>query len=41
MTPIHHHFEELGWDEDKVVMRFWIVSAALAVLGFAMPFSLC
>lgn len=40
MTPIHHHFEQLGWDEDKVVMRFWIVSAALAVLGFALYFPL-
>lgn len=40
MAPLHHHFEQKGWDEDKVVMRFWIVSAALAVLGFAMYFSM-
>lgn len=40
MSPLHHHFEKKGWDENKVVMRFWIVSAALAVLGFAMYFSI-
>ena len=40
MAPIHHHFEKLGWDEDKVVLRFWIVSAAFAVLGFALYFKL-
>ena len=40
MAPIHHHFEKLGWDEDKVVLRFWIVAAAFAVLGFALYFKL-
>ena len=40
MAPIHHHFEKLGWDENKVVLRFWIVSAAFAVLGFALYFKL-
>ena len=35
MTPIHHHFEE-----NKVVSRFWIVSAAFAALGFALYFQL-
>lgn len=32
-TPIHHHFEASGWPEPKVVMRFWIVSAVMAVIG--------
>ena len=40
MAPIHHHFEKLGWDENKVVLRFWIISAAFAVLGFALYFKL-
>ena len=40
MAPIHHHFEKLGWDEDKVVLCFWIISAAFAVLGFALYFKL-
>ena len=40
MAPIHHHFEELGWDETKVVIRFWLVAAAFAVLGFALYFKL-
>jgi len=40
MAPIHHHFEKLGWDEGKVVLRFWIVSAAFATLGFALYFTL-
>lgn len=33
MTPIHHHFELSGWDEVKVVNRFWMVSAVLAFFG--------
>lgn len=36
MTPIHHHFEKKGWAEQKVVVRFWIVSAAFVTLGFAL-----
>ena len=40
MAPIHHHFEKMGWDENKVVLRFWIVAAAFAVLGFALYFKL-
>jgi phospho-N-acetylmuramoyl-pentapeptide-transferase len=35
MAPIHHHFEQLGWSESKVVIRFWIISFVLAVLGLA------
>ena len=40
MTPIHHHFEQMGWAENKVVIRFWIVTAAFASLGFALYFQL-
>jgi phospho-N-acetylmuramoyl-pentapeptide-transferase len=35
MAPIHHHFEQLGWKESTVVIRFWIISIVLAVLGLA------
>ncbi|WP_226017187.1 phospho-N-acetylmuramoyl-pentapeptide-transferase [Novosphingobium sp. FKTRR1] len=35
MAPIHHHFEQLGWRESTVVIRFWIVSIVLALLGLA------
>ena len=35
MTPLHHHFEQLGWPESKIITRFWIVAALLAVLGLA------
>ena len=34
MAPIHHHFEFLGWEENKIVVRFWIVQAAFSALGF-------
>ena len=40
MAPIHHHFERLGWAETKVVIRFWIVSAAFGALGLALFFQL-
>ena len=33
MAPIHHHFELRGWTEEKTVMRFWIVHAAVVLLG--------
>jgi phospho-N-acetylmuramoyl-pentapeptide-transferase len=33
-SPLHHHFEELGWPETRIVARFWIVAAALAALAF-------
>lgn len=32
-TPIHHHFEALGWPESKVVMRFWVVAGVFAIIG--------
>jgi phospho-N-acetylmuramoyl-pentapeptide-transferase len=35
MAPIHHHFELKGWSEPKVVVRFWIISFILALLGIA------
>ena len=35
MAPIHHHFEQLGWAESTVVIRFWIVSIVLALIGLA------
>lgn len=35
MAPIHHHFEQLGWSETKVVIRFWIIAIVLAVIGLA------
>ena len=35
MAPIHHHFEKLGWPESTVVIRFWIVSVVLALIGLA------
>ena len=34
MAPIHHHFEISGWQENKVVVRFWIVQAAFTAVGF-------
>ena len=33
MAPIHHHFEQLGWPETKVVFRFWLIGIVLAVLA--------
>ena len=35
MAPIHHHFEQLGWKESTVVIRFWIISVVLALIGVA------
>lgn len=37
-TPIHHHFEALGWPESQVTMRFWIISVVFAGLGLAIFF---
>ena len=33
MAPIHHHFEQLGWSEPQIVMRFWIIAFVLAMVG--------
>lgn len=35
MSPIHHHFELVGWKENTVIVRFWILSAIFALLGLA------
>jgi len=35
MAPIHHHFEKKGWTESQVVIRFWIISIILALIGLA------
>jgi phospho-N-acetylmuramoyl-pentapeptide-transferase len=35
MAPIHHHFEKKGWVEPKVVVRFWIISIILGLVGLA------
>jgi phospho-N-acetylmuramoyl-pentapeptide-transferase len=34
-APLHHHFEYKGWAETKVVLRFWIISLFLAIIGIA------
>ncbi len=34
-APFHHHLEAIGWPEQKIVMRFWIIAAVMAVLGIA------
>ena len=34
MAPVHHHFEILGWSETKIILRFWIVAAVCAAIGF-------
>ena len=35
MAPIHHHFEQRGWGEAQIVIRFWIISVILALIGLA------
>lgn len=35
MAPIHHHFEKLGWAEQKIVVRFWIISIILALVALS------
>ncbi len=35
MSPLHHHFELLGWKENTVIVRFWIISAIFAAIGLA------
>jgi phospho-N-acetylmuramoyl-pentapeptide-transferase len=39
MSPLHHHFELEGWDEEKITMRFWIVGVLAAMLGVVFFFS--
>jgi phospho-N-acetylmuramoyl-pentapeptide-transferase len=35
MAPIHHHFEQLGWSEPTIVIRFWIIAVILALVGLS------
>ncbi len=35
MAPLHHHFEQKGWQESTIVVRFWIISVVLALIGLA------
>jgi phospho-N-acetylmuramoyl-pentapeptide-transferase len=35
MAPIHHHFEQLGWPEQRIVVRFWIISAILGLVALS------
>jgi phospho-N-acetylmuramoyl-pentapeptide-transferase len=35
MAPIHHHFEQIGWTEPQIVIRFWIISVMLALIGLS------
>ena len=35
MAPIHHHFELKGWNEEKIVVRFWIISVILALIAMS------
>jgi phospho-N-acetylmuramoyl-pentapeptide-transferase len=36
MAPVHHHFELLAWSETKIILRFWIVAAIAAAIGFTL-----
>jgi len=36
MAPLHHHFEQLGWHESKVVVRFWIIEILLVLVSLTM-----
>jgi phospho-N-acetylmuramoyl-pentapeptide-transferase len=35
MAPLHHHFELKGWPEPKIIVRFWIVTLILVLIGLA------
>ena len=35
MAPLHHHFELKGWPEPRVIVRFWIVTVVLVLVGLA------
>lgn len=37
-TPIHHHFQGLGWPESQITMRFWIISGVMTILGLVLFF---
>ena len=35
MAPIHHHFELLGWPEPRIIVRFWIITLVLVLIGLS------
>jgi phospho-N-acetylmuramoyl-pentapeptide-transferase len=35
MAPIHHHYELKGWPEPRIIVRFWIISVMLVLIGLA------
>ena len=35
MAPIHHHFELKGWPEPRVIVRFWIITVVLVLIGLS------
>ena len=35
MAPLHHHFEALGWQESKIIVRFWIAGLVMALFALA------
>jgi len=35
MAPLHHHYEQKGWAEPTIVIRFWIIAVILALVGLA------
>ena len=37
-SPIHHHFEMIGWEENQIVLRFWLIELIGAMIGFALTF---
>lgn len=39
ITPIHHHFEHLGWDEVTVVIRFWIIAGIFVAAGLGVSYA--
>ena len=36
MAPLHHHFEMMGWQETKIVVRFWIIQGLCVAAGLAL-----
>jgi phospho-N-acetylmuramoyl-pentapeptide-transferase len=36
MAPVHHHFEMMAWSETKIMLRFWIVAAVCAGIGYTL-----
>jgi len=35
MSPIHHHFEKEGWHESKIIVRFWVITFVLVLIGLS------